>query len=141
MATFATDKDLNAGTSQDVHLGVSSFSAIACVEDRDVTLATATTEIFGRFQFLKMLLHPNICEYVEIVKGKHDRLFVIFEYHMNHVGKLYHRDEQGIMNVSSVGDAMIREWAFQILKALAYLNKNNVTHHNLAPNNILLDSQ
>ncbi|CAG8535135.1 9825_t:CDS:10 [Cetraspora pellucida] len=110
MATFATDKDLNAVTSQDVHLGVNSFSAIACVEDRDVTLATATTEIFGRFQFLKTLLHPNICEYVEIVKGKH-------------------------------GDFMTREWAFQILKALAYLNKNNITHHNLAPNNILLDSQ
>lgn len=141
MATFATDKDLNAGISQDVHLGVNSFSAIACVEDRDISLATATTEIFGRFQFLKTLLHPNICEYVEIVKGKHDRLFVIFEYHMNQFGKLYSHDNEGNIQVARVGDNMIQEWAFQILKALAYLNKNNITHHNLAPNNILLDSQ
>ncbi|CAB4432754.1 unnamed protein product [Rhizophagus irregularis] len=71
MATFATDKEINESFQQDVHLGVNSFSAVAGVEDRDVVPATATTEIFGRFQALKTLLHPNLCEYVEIVKGKH----------------------------------------------------------------------
>ncbi|CAG8554240.1 18674_t:CDS:10 [Acaulospora morrowiae] len=141
MATFATDKELNASTHYDVHLGVSSFSAISGVEDRDIKPATATTDIFGRFQSLKTLLHPNLCEYVEIVKGKHDRLFVVFEYHSNHLGKLYQRGEDGNIQVSSVAIPMLREWAFQILKALAYLNKNVITHHNLAPNNILLDSE
>lgn len=38
-----------------------------------------------------------------------------------------------------MGMVMLREWAFQILKALAYLNQNGITHHNLAPHNILLD--
>jgi len=36
---------------------------------------------------------------------------------------------------------MLREWAFQILKALTYLNQNGITHHNLAPHNILLDAE
>ncbi|CAG8730626.1 16530_t:CDS:1, partial [Funneliformis mosseae] len=53
MATFATDKEINASFQRDVHLGVSSFSAVAGLEDRDVVPATATTEIFGRFQALK----------------------------------------------------------------------------------------
>ncbi|RIA85387.1 hypothetical protein C1645_781994 [Glomus cerebriforme] len=135
MATFATDKEINASFQQDVHLGVNSFSAVAGIEDRDVVPATATTEIFGRFQALKTLLHPNLCEYVEIVKGKHDRLFVVFEYHMNHLGELYQSSGQ----VSKLGISMLREWAFQILKALAYLNQNGITHHNLAPHNILYD--
>ncbi|CAB4391474.1 unnamed protein product [Rhizophagus irregularis] len=139
MATFATDKEINESFQQDVHLGVNSFSAVAGVEDRDVVPATATTEIFGRFQALKTLLHPNLCEYVEIVKGKHDRLFVVSEYHMNHLGKLYQRNEEGNTLVSKMGMVMLREWAFQILKALAYLNQNGITHHNLAPHNILLD--
>ncbi|CAI2169637.1 3137_t:CDS:10 [Funneliformis geosporum] len=139
MATFATDKEINASFQSDVHLGVSSFSAVAGLEDRDV-LATATTEIFGRFQALKTLLHPNICEYVEIVKGKHDRLFVIFEYHMNHLGKLY-QGEGGNMQITRIGISMLREWAFQILKALTYLNQNGITHHNLDPHNILLDAE
>ena len=36
---------------------------------------------------------------------------------------------------------MLREWAFQILKALTYLNQNGITHYNLAPRNILLDAE
>ncbi|CAG8438316.1 3709_t:CDS:10 [Acaulospora colombiana] len=144
MATFATNKELNVSTGRDVHLSVSSFSAVSAVEDRDIAPATATTEIFGCFQSLKTLLHPNLCEYVEIVKGKHDRLFVVFEYfdyHTYRVGKLYKRGEDGSLQVSSVGISIIREWAFQILKALAYLNENDITHHNLAPSNIHIDSE
>ena len=49
MATFATNKEINASFQQDVHLGISSFSAVAGVEDWDVVPTTATTEIFGRF--------------------------------------------------------------------------------------------
>jgi hypothetical protein len=59
MATFATDKEINASFQRDVHLGVSSFSAVAGVEDRDVAPATATTEIFGRFQALKVCYLSN----------------------------------------------------------------------------------
>ncbi|CAB5395592.1 unnamed protein product [Rhizophagus irregularis] len=121
MATFATDKEINESFQQDVHLGVNSFSAVAGVEDRDVVPATATTEIFGRRCYI-----PNLCEYVEIVKGKHDRLFVVSEYHMNHLGKLYQRNEEGNTLVSKMGMVMLREWAFQILKALAYLNQNDI---------------
>ncbi|RHZ85022.1 hypothetical protein Glove_73g35 [Diversispora epigaea] len=140
MATFATEKDLNASSQHDVHLSVCSFSAVAGVEDRDIVPATATTEIFGNFQSLKTISHPNLCEYVEIVKGKHDRLFVVVENHLNFLGKLY-RCEDNKIQVASVGISMLREWAFQILKALAYLNSNNIIHHNLSPNNILIDSE
>ncbi|CAJ0749559.1 21924_t:CDS:10 [Entrophospora sp. SA101] len=142
MATFATDKDLATSCQQDVHLGVNSFFAVAGIEDRDVAPAPATTEIFGRFQFLKTLLHPSLCEYVEIVKGKHDRLFVIFEYHTNNLEKFYQRNEkEEIIQISSIKIDRLREWAFQILKALAYLNKNKITHHNISPHNILLDDE
>lgn len=64
MATFATDKEINESFQQDVHLGVNSFSAVAGVEDRDVVPATATTEIFGRFQALKVNFISNFGSYL-----------------------------------------------------------------------------
>ncbi|CAG8617058.1 3661_t:CDS:10 [Paraglomus brasilianum] len=142
MATFATDKDINCKglPSRDTQLGVSNFSAVARVEDRDIAPATATTEIFGRFQYLKTLYYPNICEYVDIVKGKHDRMFVIFEYHNCNVGDLYNIDNKGNAHVTRVEVETLRQWAFQILKALSYLNDRNIIHHNLAPQNIVLAS-
>jgi hypothetical protein len=30
-----------------------------------------TNHIVGRFQSLKDLSHPNLCKYIDIVKGKH----------------------------------------------------------------------
>ncbi|CAG8515822.1 5173_t:CDS:10 [Diversispora eburnea] len=119
MATFATEKDLNSSSQHDVHLSVCSFSAVAGVEDRDIVPATATTEIFGNFQALKTISHPNLCEYVEIIIC----------------------GSRKSSELSCVGVSMLREWAFQILKALAYLNSNNIIHHNLSPNNILIDSE
>ncbi|KAG9285348.1 hypothetical protein G9A89_010823 [Geosiphon pyriformis] len=153
MATFANDKDLSTSVQKDVQLGVSNFFATTRTQDKvghnGLPMTPATTEIVGHFQFLKTLIHPNLCDYIEIVKGKHenisiyhqDRLFVIFEYHQDHLGKLYQLDEQGNYQISRVPFEHIRKWAFQILKALSYLNDNNVTHHNLAPHNILLDAE
>ncbi|CAG8439739.1 12090_t:CDS:10 [Ambispora leptoticha] len=150
MATFATDKDLSIHVQKDVQLGVDNFFATTRTQDKvgqnGLPLTPATTEIVGRFQLLKAssfhtLLHPNLCDYVEIVKGKHDRLFVIFEYHNDNFGKLYSQPEDEVTNISSVCIDEIRKWAFQILNALSYLNDNNIIHHNLAPRNILLDAK
>ncbi|KAI8988298.1 hypothetical protein BDF20DRAFT_318466 [Mycotypha africana] len=35
---------------------------------------SAPSQIVGQFQFLKTLSHPNLCQYVEIHRGKHEFL-------------------------------------------------------------------
>lgn len=37
--------------------------------------------IMGRSQFLKSLKHPNLCEFLETLRGKHERTVVVSEYH------------------------------------------------------------
>ncbi|KAH8552786.1 hypothetical protein BGW37DRAFT_271767 [Umbelopsis sp. PMI_123] len=43
------------------------------------TVISYSTEIIGRFQELKELKHPNLCQYIDIVAGKQNRLFFVQE--------------------------------------------------------------
>lgn len=36
--------------------------------------------ILGRSQYLKSLKHPNLCEFLETLRGKHERTVVVSEY-------------------------------------------------------------
>ncbi|RUS28839.1 hypothetical protein BC938DRAFT_481388, partial [Jimgerdemannia flammicorona] len=95
MALFAAAKDLTPPSTNHFSPCLSSSNFVASTHSIDTTRSTAhgqvvsaTTQIIGRFQLLKTLAHPNLCEYVEIVKGKHDRIFVVSEYHENSMHKI-----------------------------------------------------
>ncbi|KAI7847652.1 kinase-like domain-containing protein [Circinella umbellata] len=95
---------------------------------------SAPSQIMGRFQLLKTLRHENLCEYVEVHRGKHDRLFIVNEYHDNSLQKARSEKAQTPVSVD-----LIQRYAFEIFCALAYLKQNNVIHAALSPDNVLLD--
>ncbi|KAG8266729.1 hypothetical protein J6590_065763 [Homalodisca vitripennis] len=83
--------------------------------------------ILGRSQYLKTLTHPNLCSYLDVIRGKHERSIVVSEYH----GRMLPQ-----ASVKSLGQVM--RLAREVLKGLSYLNSRGLVHRSLSPDNILI---
>ncbi|KAL1458025.1 hypothetical protein WDU94_008201 [Cyamophila willieti] len=92
-------------------------------------LTPNSISILGRSQILKTLKHIGIAQHIDLVRGKHEKLIIVFEY-WNYT--LYNIIESGGISVEQ-----IKHLAHQILSALAYLNKRGIVHRCLSPDNIL----
>lgn len=77
---------------------------------------------------LKKLEHPNLCAYLDIIRGKHERTIVVSE---------YHRKTLKQMKNLNVGQAI--GIAKSVLDALSYLNSHRIVHRCLNPENIHID--
>ncbi|KJE97516.1 hypothetical protein CAOG_07360 [Capsaspora owczarzaki ATCC 30864] len=90
----------------------------------------------------------GLCQYIDIVKGRHERLFVISEHHGRSLDSLIRASATSTRAASQNAQAqfssrnveLLRRIAFQIVDALVVLNANKITHRCLCLNNILLDS-
>jgi TBC domain-containing protein kinase-like protein len=82
--------------------------------------------IFGRFQFLKTLIHNNLCRYIDIQRGNQERLFVIGEHYSLNLNDLL--NDTYIYNLIIANNAIIVKWTHQILRAFLYLHDNSVVH-------------
>lgn len=83
----------------------------------------------GRSQYLKSLKHPNLCEFLETLRGKHERTVVVSEYHGTPLNELNRKLTQ---------DDILKIF-YQVTNALQYMEEQELTHNNLEPNNILID--
>ena len=73
-------------------LGVTTFFASAHQRDQcgsnGLPLTPNSIRILGRFQTLKHANHPNLSQYVDLVRSKNERLFVVSEWHATSVEDL-----------------------------------------------------
>ncbi|XP_033118015.1 TBC domain-containing protein kinase-like protein [Anneissia japonica] len=119
-------------------LGVSTFCAASHGHDQcgsdGLPLTPNSIKIFGRFQYLKTISHPRLCQYIEIIRGKHERLMLVTEYYKDNLQETYN-------NVTKSNHQQILEIAFQVLDGLKFLNEKGIVHRLLAPKNILLDKK
>jgi hypothetical protein len=79
----ASEEDVRLQTgpfSARMSLGALSFCNIPHRDGKSVSgiqTHSAASRIIGKFQLLKYLNHPNLCEYVEVVKGRHGEQGVV----------------------------------------------------------------
>ncbi|KAF9191390.1 hypothetical protein BGZ51_007393 [Haplosporangium sp. Z 767] len=144
MATFATCPDLHRHPStRNAGLAAISFCANDNVDDELHGIPLATSHIFGQGQFLKSLSHPNLCEYLDVIKGRRDRVFVVQEHYNNsleHVRNTLESEKNKDDKSKGYGNVdQIRSWAAQILDGLVYLNTHGIVHRALTLSNILLN--
>jgi serine/threonine protein kinase len=105
--------------------GVQSFHAAA----------SPIHQMVGRFQVLRRLeaRRNNLCEYIALEKGEHDRLYLVSEHYERSV-VAWVAEGRG----RPPSEARLRRVAFDVLCALDYLNRNEIVHGNLAARHLLL---
>ncbi|KAF9287339.1 hypothetical protein BGZ68_001947 [Mortierella alpina] len=144
MATFATCPDLHRHPStRNAGLAAISFCANDNVDDEFHGVTPATSYIFGQSQFLKSLSHPALCEYLDVIKGKRDRVFVVQEHYTSSLMSIRSSQEHEHQGTAPRGQslAQIKSWAAQILDGLAYLNTHGIVHRSLTLANTLLTDE
>ncbi|XP_025777969.1 TBC domain-containing protein kinase-like protein [Puma concolor] len=146
---------------KDAEMGAFTFFASALPHDvcgsNGLPLTPNSIKILGRFQILKTITHPRLCQYVDISRGKHE-VFIAFLCgccvgHKKVLHKLRHLIERLVVVAEhcerSLED-LLRERkpmsyskvlciAFEVLQGLQYMNKHGIVHRALSPHNILLD--
>uniref|UniRef100_A0A452HGV6 Uncharacterized protein n=1 Tax=Gopherus agassizii TaxID=38772 RepID=A0A452HGV6_9SAUR len=123
---------------KDAVMGASTFFASALPHDvcgsNGLPLTPNSIKILGRFQILKTITHPRLCQYVDISRGKHERLVVTAE----HCEKSL---EDLLRERKPVSFSSILRIAYEVLQGLQYMNKHGMVHRALSPHNILLDRE
>uniref|UniRef100_A0A8C9FAL1 TBC1 domain containing kinase n=1 Tax=Pavo cristatus TaxID=9049 RepID=A0A8C9FAL1_PAVCR len=121
---------------RDTEMGASTFFASALPHDvcgsNGLPLTPNSIKILGRFQILKTITHPRLCQYVDITRGKHERLVVAAEHCENSLEDLLREGKP-------VSSSRILCIAYEVLQGLQYMNKHGMVHRALSPRNILLD--
>ncbi|XP_046853443.1 TBC domain-containing protein kinase-like protein isoform X2 [Xenia sp. Carnegie-2017] len=119
------------------NIGISTFLASVHPADtcgtNGLPLTLNSIVVYGKFQRLKTLRHPNLCEYLDIVRGRHERLVIISEH--------YNVSLQSALLEGYFRDLdVMKRIAHEILLGLAYLQSQDIVHRSLSLDNILLDS-
>ncbi|XP_031637327.1 TBC domain-containing protein kinase-like protein isoform X2 [Contarinia nasturtii] len=87
--------------------------------------------ILGRSQFLKSIQHENLCEYLDIIRSKHERTIIVMEY----VGKPL-SEKLAVQNICY--DDVLKCF-YQIACGLNHIDNLDFTMQTLEPKNVLID--
>ncbi|XP_025831896.1 TBC domain-containing protein kinase-like protein isoform X2 [Agrilus planipennis] len=86
--------------------------------------------VYGRAQLLKIIENPYLCQYIDIIRGKHERTVVVSQYCGKPLTACLNTDNLNVDNIKKI--------AYQILKGLEELQKRNIVNRNLSTENVLL---
>ncbi|XP_042207251.1 TBC domain-containing protein kinase-like protein [Homarus americanus] len=119
------------------HLGASTFFASAHPSEscgsNGLPLTPNSIRIYGRARALHLINHPHLCSYVDIHRGKHERIMVIQEYYLLNL-------RTAVQKYSEFRSYRgLAKLAHQVLQGLVYLNNFGTVNCNLSPDNILID--
>ncbi|KAG0042125.1 Suppressor of Sensor Kinase (SLN1) [Gryganskiella cystojenkinii] len=128
-------KYIGSGTFGTVYLGTNSLTG-ELIAVKEIRFQNASMSLFesirDEMRVMKMMHHPNIVRYDNIEVHRH-KVFIFMEYCQG--GSLADLLEHGRIEDEKV----IKFYAVQMLKGLAYLHHMNVVHRDVKPDNILLD--
>lgn len=118
-------------------IGLFSFQASSHPTDtcgnNGLPVTPNSIRILGRFQELKLLSHPCLCQYIDIIRGKHERLVVVSEHYQTTIkSKIQNNQLRTIEEIQKLG--------YEVLLGLDFLCSYGYVHRNLSLENILLDN-
>ena len=101
-------------------------------KEKDGVPVTAVREIGI---LMRCRSHPNIVNLLKVVQGKHNAIFLVFEYCEHDIGKLM-QTMRAPFQVSEVKTLTI-----QLLSAVSFLHEMHVFHRDLKTSNLLLNER
>uniref|UniRef100_A0A673W534 TBC1 domain containing kinase n=1 Tax=Salmo trutta TaxID=8032 RepID=A0A673W534_SALTR len=119
---------------RDAQLGAFTFFASALPHDvcgsNGLPLTPNSIKILGRFQLLKTITHPRLCQYVDISRGKHERLVVVTEHYESSLNDFQKQVQTRVLQI-----------AYEALEGLEFMNKHGMVHRALNAQNVLMDGK
>jgi len=100
-------------------------------------LTPHSISILGNGQILKIANHPNLAKYLDVTRGKHQRIVVVSEFWKRTLRHAFSRDA----GRRAHSEEELLRMVSQILSALAYLNQMKMVNLNLRPETIMLDEE
>ncbi|XP_035208219.1 TBC domain-containing protein kinase-like protein isoform X2 [Stegodyphus dumicola] len=97
-------------------------------------LTPNSVRILGQFQKLKILEHEQLCSYLDVQRGKHERVMIVSEHYLSGLHEIKMRLLMKDINV------LVRT-IFEIVDALSYLHSQGIVHRCLCPSSIRFDSE
>ena len=100
-------------------------------------LTPNSISILGQAERLKTLslTHPNLCVFLDCLRGKHERIAMVSEFYKDNVKTRYLESDK--VDRENLEQNLIKI-AREVLFTLEFLNKENIVHGSLDPSNILL---
>ena len=95
-------------------------------------LTPNSVSMHGNGQILKLVNHPNLAKYLDIVRGKRQRIVLVSEFWKNNI-----RQDSSVFSSPDSTLSVSK----QILSGLSYLNEMEIINLNLTPENIMLDNE
>ncbi|KAK5650705.1 hypothetical protein RI129_001734 [Pyrocoelia pectoralis] len=86
--------------------------------------------IYGKAQKLKMLKHPNLCTYLDIIRGKHERTVIVSQYCGEPLSSYLGKERFSYDDIKKI--------AYKIFLALHYMHMKKIVHRSLSTENILV---
>ncbi|KAJ8726854.1 hypothetical protein PYW08_015251 [Mythimna loreyi] len=93
-------------------------------------LTPSSITILGRAQRLLTIEHANLCTYLDVIRGKHERIIVVAEV----IGKSLKECK------SKFSYEEVTNIAKQVACGLKFLHDQDITHRTLSDDNILIDN-
>lgn len=132
-------RQIGKGAFATVHLVTSKYdgqpyAAKELDKRRFVKNGILDQKVENEMKIMQNIEHPNIVRYIEHFDFD-DRLFIIvMEYvQSGDLGSL-------VSKKGCLAEATVREMAIQLIDALGYLHRKNITHRDVKPDNILIES-
>uniref|UniRef100_A0A673ZYH1 TBC1 domain containing kinase n=1 Tax=Salmo trutta TaxID=8032 RepID=A0A673ZYH1_SALTR len=123
---------------RDAQLGAFTFFASALPHDvcgsNGLPLTPNSIKILGRFQLLKTITHPRLCQYVDISRGNHERLVVVTEHYESSLNDFQKQFQ-------TVSPERVLQIAYEALEGLEFMNKHGMVHRALNAQNVLMDGK
>ncbi|XP_050098925.1 TBC domain-containing protein kinase-like protein [Anopheles aquasalis] len=106
-----------------------------CCGTNGLPLTPNSIGIFGRSQLLKSdeLRHENLCLYLDVIRGKHERTIIVQEYVGSSLAGTFIGENNKQETLLRIG--------YQVLKALNHLNQHELVCRNLEPANVLVSRE
>uniref|UniRef100_A0A1Y1JRW0 Protein kinase domain-containing protein n=1 Tax=Photinus pyralis TaxID=7054 RepID=A0A1Y1JRW0_PHOPY len=89
--------------------------------------------IYGKAQKLKLFKHPNLCTYLDIIRGKHERTVIVSQYCGVPLSNYLNKEEFSFEDITKI--------AYQIFLALNYIHEKKIVHRSLSTENILVQEK
>ena len=118
----------------DSDIGILSFFATNTLINRGpangISLVPTSINIVGRFEMVRFIKHPNLCQYIRIQRCKNNRMLIVSECYKKNL------ENRDVLREFSSDLALVRRLAYSVIAGLNHFNELGFINRNVSSQNV-----